>query len=140
MPISRSSRYATSRARIHGWLIVTALAAAAVAPGATASRPAGQLAATRAGTPVTSKALYLANASVLVTHDDTKVVFDPLFDPLFRNDFGQYALPEFELLEQASEDIRFFGRRAVVTCSTRCFAIAYAISNENNTVSIVEPR
>lgn len=48
--------------------------------------------------------------------------------------------PELRPLEQASEDIRFFGQRAVVTCSTRCFAIAYAISNENNTVSIVEPR
>lgn len=51
-----------------------------------------------------------------------------------------YALPELESLELDSEDIRFFGQRAVVTCSTRCFAIAYAISNENNTVSIVEPR
>ncbi|MFN7988835.1 MAG: hypothetical protein U0529_15290 [Thermoanaerobaculia bacterium] len=51
-----------------------------------------------------------------------------------------YALPAFEPLEQASESIRFFGQRGVVTCSTRCFAIAYAISNENNTVSIVEPR
>ena len=107
----------------------------AVAPGTTASGPAGQLAATRAATPVTSNPLYLANARVLVTHGDTKVVFDPLF----RNDFGQYVLPEFELLEQDSEDIRFFGQRAVVTCSTRCLAIAYAIANESNTVSIVEP-
>lgn len=51
-----------------------------------------------------------------------------------------YALPELEPLESASEDIRFFGQRAVVTCSTRCFAIAYAIASDNNTVSIVEPR
>ncbi|MBK8595716.1 MAG: hypothetical protein IPN83_09035 [Holophagales bacterium] len=51
-----------------------------------------------------------------------------------------YALPELEPLETASEDIRFFGQRAVVTCSTRCFAIAYAIASDNNTVSIVEPR
>ena len=79
---------ATSRARIHGWLIVSALAAVAIAHGAAANQPAGQLAATRAAAPATSKAQYLANASVLVTHGDTKVVFDPLF----RNDFGQYAL------------------------------------------------
>ncbi|MBK8595713.1 MAG: hypothetical protein IPN83_09020 [Holophagales bacterium] len=51
-----------------------------------------------------------------------------------------YALPELEPLETASEDIRFFGQRAVVTCTTRCFAIAYAIASDNNTVSIVEPR
>ena len=38
--------------------------------------------------PATSTAQYLANASVLVTTGDTKAVFDPLF----RNDFGQYAL------------------------------------------------
>ena len=79
---------ATSRARIHGWLIVTALATVAVAPGATANQPADQPAASRAAAPATSKAQYLANASVLVTHGDTKVVFDPLF----RDDFGQYAL------------------------------------------------
>ena len=78
----------TNRARIHGCLIVTALAAVAVAPEVTATQPAGQPAATRAAATVTSKAQYLANASVLVTHGDTKVVFDPLF----RNDFGQYAL------------------------------------------------
>jgi len=51
-----------------------------------------------------------------------------------------YSLPELAELEAASEDIRSFGQRATVTCSTRCFAIAYVISNENNTVSIVEPR
>ncbi len=79
---------ATNRARIHGWLIVAALAAVAVAPGVTANQPAGQRAAARVAAAATSTAQYLANASVLVTHGDTKVVFDPLF----RNDFGQYAL------------------------------------------------
>lgn len=79
---------ATNRARIHGWLIVTALAAVAIAHAAAANQPARQPGAARAATPVTSTAQYVANASVLVTHGDTKVVFDPLF----RNDFGQYAL------------------------------------------------
>jgi len=51
-----------------------------------------------------------------------------------------YSLPELAELEAASEAISSFGQRATVTCSTRCFAIAYVISNENNTVSIVEPR
>jgi L-ascorbate metabolism protein UlaG (beta-lactamase superfamily) len=73
----------TNRARIHGWLIVTALAAVAIARAAAAHQPAGQAAAH-----ITSTAQYVANASVLVTHGDTKVVFDPLF----RNDFGQYRL------------------------------------------------
>lgn len=68
---------ATNRARIHGGLITAALAAAAITHAA-ARQPA----------PVTTTAQYVANASVLVTHGDTKVVFDPLF----RNDFGQYAL------------------------------------------------
>lgn len=67
----------TNRARIHGWLIVTALAAVAIAHAAAANQPK-----------VASTAQYVANASVLVTHGDTKVVFDPLF----RNDFGQYRL------------------------------------------------
>lgn len=40
------------------------------------------------GPTATTQAQYLANASVLVTHDDTKVVFDPLY----RNSFGQYEL------------------------------------------------
>jgi L-ascorbate metabolism protein UlaG (beta-lactamase superfamily) len=80
--------HATNRARIHGWLIVTALTAVAVAPRVTANQATGQPAATRAAAPAASTAQYLANASVLVTHGDTKVVFDPLF----RNDFGQYAL------------------------------------------------
>jgi L-ascorbate metabolism protein UlaG (beta-lactamase superfamily) len=79
---------ATNRARIHGWLIVTALAAVAIAHAAAANQPAGQRGAARAAAPVTSTVRYVANASVLVTHGDTKVVFDPLF----RNDFGQYAL------------------------------------------------
>ena len=73
-----------SRARIHVGLVVSALAAVAVAHGFAANQPAGQ----RAAATTTAKAQYLANASVLVTHGDTKVVFDPLF----RNDFGQYAL------------------------------------------------
>ena len=76
------------RARIHVGLVVSAMAAVAVAHGFAANQPAGQPAATRAAAPVSAKAQYLANASVLVTHGDTKVVFDPLF----RNDFGQYAL------------------------------------------------
>ena len=80
--------HATNRARIHGWLIATALAAVAVSPGATAVQLAGQPGVARAAAPAASTAQYLANASVLVTHGDTKVVFDPLF----RNDFGQYAL------------------------------------------------
>jgi L-ascorbate metabolism protein UlaG (beta-lactamase superfamily) len=33
-------------------------------------------------------AKYLANAGVLITHGDTKIVFDPLFD----NDYGTYEL------------------------------------------------
>ena len=79
---------ATSRARIHGWLIVTALAAVAIAHTTAANQSAGQPGAPRAAATVTSTAQYLANASVLVSHGDTKVVFDPLF----RNDFGQYSL------------------------------------------------
>jgi L-ascorbate metabolism protein UlaG (beta-lactamase superfamily) len=67
----------TNRARIHGSLVVTALAAVAIAHAAAANQPK-----------VASTAQYVANASVLVTHGDTKVVFDPLF----RNDFGQYRL------------------------------------------------
>jgi L-ascorbate metabolism protein UlaG (beta-lactamase superfamily) len=67
----------TNRARIHGSLIFTALAAVAIAHAAAANQPK-----------VASTVQYVANASVLVTHGDTKVVFDPLF----RNDFGQYRL------------------------------------------------
>lgn len=66
------------RARIHVGVVVTAIAAIAIAHG-----HARQQARQR-----TTTAHYLANASVLVTHGDTSVVFDPLF----RNDFGQYAL------------------------------------------------
>jgi L-ascorbate metabolism protein UlaG (beta-lactamase superfamily) len=79
---------ATNRARIHGSLIVTALAAVAIAHAAAANQPSGQPGSARVASPVTATAQYVANASVLVTHGDTKVVFDPLF----RNDFGQYAL------------------------------------------------
>ena len=51
-----------------------------------------------------------------------------------------YALPELSGLEELSEMTEHFGQRAVVTCSTRCYAIGYVISNHNNTVSVVEPR
>jgi hypothetical protein len=67
---------ATSRARIHGWLVVTALAAVAMAHAAAANQPAGRPASARAAATVTPTARYVANASVLVTHGDTKVVFD----------------------------------------------------------------
>ncbi|MEZ5290937.1 MAG: MBL fold metallo-hydrolase [Vicinamibacterales bacterium] len=73
---------ATNRARVHGCLVVIALVAVAIAHGRAAIRPASQPAS------ATAKAQYLANAGVLVTHGDTTIVFDPLF----RNDFGQYAL------------------------------------------------
>jgi L-ascorbate metabolism protein UlaG (beta-lactamase superfamily) len=75
---------AMSRARVHAWLLVAALAVVAIAGGTAANHPSRQ----RAAAPVTAQAQYLANASVLVTHGDTKVVFDPLY----RNDFGQYRL------------------------------------------------
>ena len=67
------------RARIHVGVVVAAIAAIAIAHGTAARQQARQR---------TTTAHYLANASVLVTHGDTSVVFDPLF----RNDFGQYAL------------------------------------------------
>ena len=35
-----------------------------------------------------AEAMYLANAGLMVTHGDTKI----LFDPLFRNDYGTYQL------------------------------------------------
>ena len=38
--------------------------------------------------PPAAQAHYLANAGVLITNGETKVVFDPLF----RNDFGTYQL------------------------------------------------
>jgi L-ascorbate metabolism protein UlaG (beta-lactamase superfamily) len=47
-----------------------------------------------ASSPATAR--YLANAGVLVSHGDTKIVFDPLF----RNDFGSYQLLP-EKLERA---------------------------------------
>lgn len=61
-------------------LFTLILASWILAPGAVAE-PAGQ-------------ARYLANASVMVAHGAAKVVFDPLF----RNDFGQYQRvpPEME--------------------------------------------
>jgi L-ascorbate metabolism protein UlaG (beta-lactamase superfamily) len=78
----------TSRVRVHVSLWLTAAAVVSIAYGAAADQPANQ----RPATPVTARATYLANASVLVTHGDTKVVFDPLF----RNDFGQYRLVSAE--------------------------------------------
>lgn len=51
-----------------------------------------------------------------------------------------YDLPELHELEELSEDTAYFAQRATVTCSTRCYAIGYVISNHNNTVSVVEPR
>lgn len=38
-------------------------------------------------------AFYMANEGLMVTHDDTKIVFDPLF----RNDYGQYLLLPAEM-------------------------------------------
>ena len=75
---------ATSRARIHGWLVITALAAVAFAHAAAADQPAPPTGAQRPTGAATAQ--YLANAAVLVTNGGTKVVFDPLF----RNDFGSY--------------------------------------------------
>lgn len=72
------------RARVHLWLVVAASSALGIAHGSAATRPSNQ----RTTAPVTTRAQYVANASVLVTHGDTKVVFDPLY----RNDFGQYRL------------------------------------------------
>lgn len=51
-----------------------------------------------------------------------------------------YDLPELRGLEELSEATPYFAQRATVTCSTRCDAIGYVISNHNNTVSVVEPR
>ena len=42
-----------------------------------------------------STAHYLANEGLMVEHGDTKI----LFDPLFRNDYGQYMLLPEELEE-----------------------------------------
>jgi len=49
---------------------------------------AGLAAASHAAQPVTLRAHYLANAGVMIARGDTKV----LFDPFFRNDYGQYEL------------------------------------------------
>lgn len=85
-----SSHFEARRARVHGLLVLAALTAVAIAHGAAAARPAGQ----RGAGASPARAQYLANASVLVSHGDTTVVFDPLY----RNDFGQYRLvaPETE--------------------------------------------
>ena len=83
------STLSTTRARFHAGLIVAATAAIAIAQGAAAGRPASQ----RPAAAVASTAQYLANASVLVTHGNTSVVFYPLF----RNDFGQYRLVPAEM-------------------------------------------
>lgn len=72
------------RTRIHGCLVVAALATIAIGQRTAANQPSSQ----RVAAPATPTAQYLANASVLVTRGDTKVVFDPLY----RNDFGQYRL------------------------------------------------
>lgn len=74
----------TNRALVHGSLVAAALAAVAIARAGAATQPAAPPAAAK----VAARLQYIANASVLVTHGDTKVVFDPLF----RNDFGQYRL------------------------------------------------
>ncbi len=74
----------TNRALVHGSLVAAALTAVAIARAGAATQPAGSGAAA----PIAARLQYIANASVLVTHGDTKVVFDPLF----RNDFGQYRL------------------------------------------------
>ncbi|MEP7118674.1 MAG: hypothetical protein ABI880_13880, partial [Acidobacteriota bacterium] len=66
--------HTTTRVRILVSSVVTACAAVAITLGA-ASEPGGQSGAAA----TTAKAYYLANAGVLVTHGDTKVVFDPLF-------------------------------------------------------------
>lgn len=48
-----------------------------------------------------STAQYMANEGLMVVHGDTKVIFDPLF----RNDYGQYLLlpPEMEAALFAGE-------------------------------------
>jgi hypothetical protein len=51
-------------------------------------------------TPVVSTAHYMANEGLMVVNGDTKVVFDPLF----RNSYGQY-----QLLPKSMEDALFAG-------------------------------
>ena len=48
-----------------------------------------------AGSRADGEAMYLANAGLMITEGDTKV----LFDPLFRNGFGQYQLLPVEMEE-----------------------------------------
>ena len=43
-----------------------------------------------------SQAHYIANAGVMIVNDDVKVVFDPLF----REDFGQYELPPADMQQR----------------------------------------
>jgi L-ascorbate metabolism protein UlaG (beta-lactamase superfamily) len=47
----------------------------------------------RAETPTEPRAQYLANGGVMIENGDTKI----LFDPLFRNDYGQYDLVPSEM-------------------------------------------
>ena len=73
--------------RLGVWLALTASAAIALACGPAAESPVDQ-AAPPSDSPT---AQYLANAAMLVTNGESKVVFDPLF----RNDFGTYErVPE----------------------------------------------
>jgi len=68
--------------RLAVWSSLTLSAALALAFGPGVAAVGGQRATPAGG----ATARYLANAAVLVTDGATKVVFDPLF----RNDFGQY--------------------------------------------------
>lgn len=62
---------------------------------------AGLLAASTNAFADDATAHYMANEGLMVVHDDTKIVFDPLF----RNDYGQYLLlpPEMEAALFAGE-------------------------------------
>lgn len=62
---------------------------------------AGMLAASTNAFADDATAHYMANEGLMVVHDDTKIVFDPLF----RNDYGQYLLlpPEMEAALFAGE-------------------------------------
>ncbi len=77
---------ASSRAhvRLSVWVAITAAAAIALACGPAASPSAGLA----EQVPGAANARYLANAAVLITNGETKVVFDPLY----RNDFGRYEM------------------------------------------------
>jgi L-ascorbate metabolism protein UlaG (beta-lactamase superfamily) len=82
--------------RLGVWLVLAASAAIAMACAAPADSSADQPAPPSGS----ATAQYLANAAVLVTNSETKVVFDPLF----RNDFGSY-----ERVPEAMEDALFAG-------------------------------